>query len=108
MICQSKTSTNMLKIVPYTGASSYNPTVQNGDMSLGIGNVSSTIDSGKVLKIIPHSSVASGLRIDGVNNTFSGSLTVTNNVSTANIIATNITCPNLYSFINTYYTMYKL
>ena len=34
-------------------------------------------------------------------NTFSGSLTVTNNLSTANITTTNITCPNLYSFLNT-------
>ena len=68
---------------------------------LVIANVSGTIDSGKVLNIVPHSSVACGLQMDGVNNTFSGSLTVTNNVSTANITTTNITCANLYSFINT-------
>ena len=37
----------------------------------------------------------------GVNNTFSGSLTVTNNVSCAAITTTNITCANLTSFINT-------
>ena len=32
LICQSKTSTNMLKIIPYTGAGSYNSTTQTGDM----------------------------------------------------------------------------
>ena len=36
-----------------------------------------------------------------VNNTFSGSLTVTNNISSTSIYCTNLSCNNLYSFINT-------
>ena len=78
LICQSKTSTNMLRVIPYNGGTgNYNPAVQTGDFLFVIGNVSGTIDS--------HSRTLSGLRIDGVNNTFSGSLTVTSNLSTANI-----------------------
>ena len=91
----------MLRIVSYTSGGSYNSTTQTGDMVFVIGNVSGTVDSGKVLNIVPHSSVACGLRMDSVNNTFSGSLTVTNNVSCAAITTTNITCTNLTSFINT-------
>ena len=96
IIFQSTTSANMLCIVSYTGGGSYNPTTQNGDTLFVIGNTSGTIDSGKVLNIIPHSSTLSGLQMDGVNNTFSGSLIVTSNLSTASITTTNITCPNLY------------
>ena len=50
LICQSKTSTNLLHIIPYTGGGSYNPTTQNGDMLFVIGNVSGIIDSGKNIK----------------------------------------------------------
>ena len=74
LICQSKTSTNMLRVIPYNGGTgNYNPAVQTGDFLFVIGNVSGTIDSGKVLNIVPHSSTSSGLCIDAVNNTFSGS-----------------------------------
>ena len=81
LLCQSKTSPNLLKIVPYTGPGSYNPTTQTSGILLVIRNVSGMIDSGKVLKIVPHSSTSSGLHIVGVNNTFSGSLTGTNYLS---------------------------
>jgi hypothetical protein len=101
MIIQSQTSTNLLRVIPYTGGGSYNPTTQNGDMLLVIGNITGTADSGKILNIVPHSNTASGLRMNGVNNTFSGSLTVTNNVSSMGVFCTNLSCTNLYSFINT-------
>ena len=74
---QSTTSTNLLRIIPYTGAGSHNPTTQNGDTLLVIRNVN---DTGKILNIIPRSSPSSGLQIDGVNSTLCGSLTVTNNM----------------------------
>ena len=93
----------MLRVIPYNGGTgNYNPAVQTGDFLFVIGNVSGTIDS--------HSRTLSGLRIDGVNNTFSGSLTVTSNLSTTNITTTNITCTNLYSFnkYKYYYTVYEL
>ena len=43
-------------------------------MLLVIGNVNGTVDSGKIMNIVPHSSTSSGLRMAGVNNTFSGVL----------------------------------
>ena len=59
------------------------------------------LDSGQHLNIGQYSSASSGLRMAGVNHTFSGSSTVTNNLSAASITCTNLTCANLYSFINT-------
>ena len=43
----------MLRVLPYTGGGSYNPAVQNGDMSIVYGNVNGLADTGKVLNIIP-------------------------------------------------------
>ena len=63
-------------MIPYTGIGTYNPITQNGDMVFVIGNVNGLVETGKVLNIVPHSSTSSGLRMAGVNNTFSGSLTV--------------------------------
>ena len=34
ILCQSKTNTNLLRGIPYTGGSSYNPTTQTGDILL--------------------------------------------------------------------------
>ena len=102
MIIQSQTSTNMLRVIPNSGgAGNYNPAVQTGDFLLVMGNITGTADSGKILNIVPHSNTASGLRIDGVNSKFSGSLVVSNNLNAINISCTNITCPNLTTFINT-------
>ena len=50
-MCQSTTSTHLLKIIPYTFAGSYDPTTQMSDTWLVIGNVSRTIYSGKKLNI---------------------------------------------------------
>ena len=65
-----------------------------------IRNISGTIDSGKILNIVAHLSTSPGLHIDGINNTFSGSLTVTSNLSSTSIYCTNLSRTNLYSFIN--------
>ena len=65
-------------------------TTQNGDILLVYRAVSGTADSGQNLNIVQHSSASSGLRLVSVNSTFSGSLTVTQNLS-----ATTLTCINL-------------
>ena len=63
ILCQSTTSTNLLRIIPYTGTLSYNSTFQSGDILLVYGNVSGTPDSGQNLNIVQHSSASSGLRL---------------------------------------------
>ena len=74
---------------------------QNGDILLVYGAVNGTPDSGQNLNIVQHSGTSSGLRLAGVNSTFSGSLTLTNNLSSTSIYCTNLSCTNLCSFINT-------
>ena len=66
ILCQSTTSTNLLRTIPYTGGSSYNPTTQNGDILLVYGAVNGTPDSGQNLNIVQHSNTSSGLRMAGV------------------------------------------
>ena len=49
---------------------------------MGYGNISGIPGSGRNRSNVQHSSASSGLRLAGVNSTFSGSLKVTNNLST--------------------------
>ena len=74
------------------------------------GAVNGTADSGQNFNIVQHSSGSSGFCMSSVNNTFLGSLTVTNDLSATNLthfINTSIVnqCKNynsrLKTFINT-------
>ena len=55
ILCQSTMSTNFLRIIPYTGVSSFNPATQSDNILLVYGTVNSTPDSGQNLSIVEHS-----------------------------------------------------
>ena len=83
----SASSTNSFKLVPYRTHYAFNPSVVTGDNLIVYGCYKSTIDQNQILNIVPHSSTASGLRMNGSYNTFTGNVSIMNTLYSSNIIA---------------------
>ena len=83
----SASSTNSFKLVPYRTHYAFNPSVVTGDNLIVYGCYKSTIDQNKILNIVLHSSTASGLRMNGSYNTFTGNVSIMNTLYSSNISA---------------------
>jgi hypothetical protein len=71
----STTNQNSILLSSYLSNAAYNPANQLNDNCIIYTNVSTNAGTG-VLNIMPWHNVSSGLRMAGMNNTFTGSLTV--------------------------------